>query len=107
MARAYQVRSFDSLLKSRIKNAKMRQNIYKNLLTRLVQDERIVTTLTKCKDLSRVAERVGNLYSIITSTTTSTCIVIYSFFNLKMIDLAKQGDEATIYTWINVSWQLI
>ena len=22
---------------------------------------------------------------------------------LKMIDLAKQGDEATIYTWINVS----
>ncbi|XP_028400187.1 uncharacterized protein LOC114523452 isoform X2 [Dendronephthya gigantea] len=75
MARAYQVRSFDSLLKSRIKNAKVRQNIYRNLLTRLVQDERVVTTLVKCKDLSRVAER--------------------------MIDLAKQGDEATIYTWIN------
>ena len=58
MARAYQVRSFDSLLKSRIKNAQMRQKIYKNLLTRLVQDERVVTTLAKCKDLSRVAERV-------------------------------------------------
>jgi hypothetical protein len=58
MARAYQVRSFDSLLKSRIKNTQMRQKIYKNLLTRLVQDERVVTTLAKCKDLSRVAERV-------------------------------------------------
>ena len=58
MARAYQVRSFDSLLKSRIKNAQMRQKIYKNLLTLLVQDERVVTTLAKCKDLSRVAERV-------------------------------------------------
>ena len=58
MARAYQVRSFDSLLKSRMKNAQMRQKIYKNLLTRLVQDERVVTTLAKCKDLSRVAERV-------------------------------------------------
>ncbi|XP_046854098.1 50S ribosomal protein L17-like, partial [Xenia sp. Carnegie-2017] len=75
MARAYQVRSFDSLLKSRMKNAQMRERIYKNLLTRLVQDERVVTTLAKCKDLSRVAER--------------------------MIDLAKQNDEATVYTWIN------
>ena len=61
MARAYQVRSFDSLLKSRIKNAQMRQKIYKNLLTRLVQDERVVTTLAKCKDLSRVAERVSTV----------------------------------------------
>ena len=58
LAASYQVRSFDSLLKSRMKNAQMRQKIYKNLLTRLVQDERVVTTLTKCKDLSRVAERV-------------------------------------------------
>ena len=71
MARAYQVRSFDSLLKSRIKNAEMRQKIYKNLLTRLVQDERVVTTLAKCKDLSRVAERVCILY---TSNTTDLII---------------------------------
>ena len=73
MARAYQVRSFDSLLKSRMKNAQMRQKIYKNLLTRLVQDERVVTTLAKCKDLSRVAERVRVLH-----TTILICISVYT-----------------------------
>ena len=76
MARAYQVRSFDSLLKSRIKNAQMRQKIYKNLLTRLVQDERVVTTLAKCKDLSRVAERVCNVV-LCTVYCTIDCKALY------------------------------
>ena len=76
MARAYQVRSFDSLLKSRMKNAQMRERIYKNLLTRLVQDERVVTTLAKCKDLSRVAERV---FGIKVSTTVFICHIYLCF----------------------------
>ena len=48
--------------------------MYKNLITALVQYERIETTMNRCHDLSRVAERV--------------------------IDLAKQGDEETINSWI-------
>jgi len=42
-----------------------------------VQYERIETTINRCHDLSRVAER--------------------------MIDLAKEGDEETINSWITVS----
>ncbi len=87
MARAYQVRSFDSLLKSRIKNAQMRQKIYKNLLTRLVQDERVVTTLAKCKDLSRVAERVcSTVYCVLynrlqSSIFSDSTLFVQNIFN--------------------------
>ena len=33
--------------------------MYKNLITALVQYERIETTINRCHDLSRVAERVS------------------------------------------------
>ncbi|EDO32208.1 predicted protein, partial [Nematostella vectensis] len=54
-----------------------RKHLYKNLITALVQHERIETTLTRCQDLARVTER--------------------------MIDLAKQGDEETVNSWLMVS----
>ena len=56
----------------------MRQKIYKNLLTRLVQDERVVTTLAKCKDLSRVAERV--CYISTDNALASTLLRFLSMF---------------------------
>ena len=91
MARAYQVRSFDSLLKSRMKNAQMRQKIYKNLLTRLVQDERVVTTLTKCKDLSRVAERVCIYVNRIVSKIIILKCVVMARDNLLLTSKLKPG----------------
>jgi len=61
-------------LKFKPKNKEKRKVIYKKLITALVQYERIETTINRCHDLSRVAER--------------------------MIDLAKEGDEETINSWI-------
>ena len=57
---ASRVRSFESLLTSKLRSAERRKHLYKNLITALVQHERIETTLTRCKDLSRVAERVNS-----------------------------------------------
>ncbi|KAK3733933.1 hypothetical protein QZH41_009601, partial [Actinostola sp. cb2023] len=71
---ATRVRNFEALLKFKIKSPERRKNLYKNLITALVQHERIETTLCRCQDMSRVAER--------------------------LIDLAKQGDEATINSWL-------
>jgi len=55
---ATRVRNFEALLKFKIKSPERRKNLYKNLITALVQHERIETTLCRCQDLSRVAERV-------------------------------------------------
>lgn len=33
-----------------------------------------------------------------------TCLPFTYLFSLQMIDLAKQGDEETINSWITVSW---
>ncbi|XP_058956210.2 large ribosomal subunit protein bL17 [Pocillopora verrucosa] len=71
---AIRARPLENLLKFKPKNKEKRKHIYKKLITALVQYERIETTLNKCHDLSRVAER--------------------------MIDLAKVGDEETINSWI-------
>ncbi|XP_020906085.1 uncharacterized protein LOC110244227 [Exaiptasia diaphana] len=71
---ATRVRNFEALLKFKIKSPERRKNLYKNLITALVQHERIETTLCRCQDMSRVAER--------------------------LIDLAKEGDEATINSWL-------
>ncbi|XP_031566725.1 uncharacterized protein LOC116301750 [Actinia tenebrosa] len=71
---ATRVRNFEALLKFKIKSPERRKNLYKTLITAFVQHERIETTLSRCQDLSRVAER--------------------------MIDLAKKGDEATVNSWL-------
>lgn len=55
---ATRVRNFEALLKFKIKSPERRKNLYKNLITALVQHERIETTLCRCQDMSRVAERV-------------------------------------------------
>ena len=56
---AIRTRPLENLLKFKPKNKEKRKHIYKKLITALVQYERIETTLNKCHDLSRVAERVG------------------------------------------------
>ncbi|XP_015772889.1 PREDICTED: 50S ribosomal protein L17-like [Acropora digitifera] len=71
---ATRTRVLENLLKFKPKSREKRKRLYKNLITALVQYERIETTINRCHDLSRVAER--------------------------MIDLAKQGDEETINSWI-------
>lgn len=71
---ATRTRNLEHLLKFKPKSREKRKRLYKNLITALVQYERIETTINRCHDLSRVAER--------------------------MIDIAKQGDEETINSWI-------
>ncbi|KAL9965872.1 hypothetical protein ACROYT_G029726 [Oculina patagonica] len=71
---AVRARTLENLLKFKPKNTEKRKVLYKKLITALVQYERIETTINRCHDLSRVAER--------------------------MIDLAKEGDEETINSWI-------
>ncbi|XP_032227435.2 50S ribosomal protein L17 [Nematostella vectensis] len=71
---ATRLRNFEGLLKFKIRSRERRKHLYKNLITALVQHERIETTLTRCQDLARVTER--------------------------MIDLAKQGDEETVNSWL-------
>ena len=56
---AIRTRPLENLLKFKPKNKEKRKHIYKKLITALVQYERVETTLNKCHDLSRVAERVG------------------------------------------------
>lgn len=60
---ATRVRNFEALLKFKIKSPERRKNLYKTLITAFVQHERIETTLSRCQDLSRVAERVRILSS--------------------------------------------
>ena len=56
---AIRTRPLENLLKFKPKNKEKRKVIYKKLITALVQYERIETTINRCHDLSRVAERVS------------------------------------------------
>lgn len=56
---AIRARPMESLLKFKPKNKEKRKVLYKKLITALVQYERIETTINRCHDLSRVAERVS------------------------------------------------
>ena len=58
---AIRTRPLENLLKFKPKNKEKRKVIYKKLITALVQYERIETTINRCHDLSRVAERVSKL----------------------------------------------
>ena len=58
---AIRTRPLENLLKFKPKNKEKRKHMYKKLITALVQYERIETTINKCHDLSRVAERVGTI----------------------------------------------
>lgn len=55
---AIRTRPLEHLLKFKPKNKEKRKFMYKKLITALVQYERIETTINRCHDLSRVAERV-------------------------------------------------
>ena len=56
---ATRTRVLENLLKFKPKSREKRKRLYKNLITALVQYERIETTINRCHDLSRVAERVS------------------------------------------------
>lgn len=56
---AIRTRPLENLLKFKPKNKEKRKVMYKKLITALVQYERIETTINRCHDLSRVAERVS------------------------------------------------
>lgn len=56
---ATRTRNLEHLLKFKPKSREKRKRLYKNLITALVQYERIETTINRCHDLSRVAERVS------------------------------------------------
>ena len=56
---ATRCRSLKNLLKFKPKSREKRKRLYKNLVTALVQYERVETTINRCHDLSRVAERVS------------------------------------------------
>lgn len=78
---ATRVRNFEALLKFKIKSPERRKNLYKNLITALVQHERIETTLCRCQDLSRVAERVSKFMFFLDG---HFCVI---FFALKSFSL--------------------
>ena len=104
---ASRVRSIEPLLKFKIRSLERRKSLYKNLITALVQHERLETTLTRCQDLSRVAERVSCDYRPTTQQYSSEHAVLLKFhhglFSLQMIDLAKKGQEEEINGWLTVS----
>ena len=56
---ATRCRNLENLLKFKPKSREKRKRLYKNLVTALVQYERVETTINRCHDLSRVAERVS------------------------------------------------
>ena len=58
-ATATRCRNLENLLKFKPKSREKRKRLYKNLVTALVQYERVETTINRCHDLSRVAERVS------------------------------------------------
>ena len=60
---AIRTRPLENLLKFKPKNKEKRKVIYKKLITALVQYERLETTINRCHDLSRVAERVSILFA--------------------------------------------
>ena len=57
--KAFEWRVFEKLLKSKSKNATFRRKVIRNLLTELVEKERVETTLARAQDVARVANRVG------------------------------------------------
>ena len=56
--KAFECRVFEKLLKSKYKNANFRRKVTRNLLTDLVEKERVETTLARAQDVARVANRV-------------------------------------------------
>ena len=56
---ATRCRNLENLLKFKPRSREKRKRLYKNLVTALVQYERVETTINRCHDLSRVAERVS------------------------------------------------
>ena len=73
---AIRTRPLENLLKFKPKNRKRREHLYKKLITALVQYERIETTINRCHDLSRVAERVSACMSF-TNTFEHMIIIIF------------------------------
>ena len=112
---ATRTRYLENLLKFKVRNRETRKLIYKQLITALVLHERIETTINRCHDLSRVAERVSIIWgmtifeeflameTIENQSMPFHAIDVYFISCLQMIDLAKEGDEATINSWITAS----
>ena len=64
---ATRTRYLENLVKFKVRDREARKLIYKQLITALVQHERIETTINRCHDLSRVADRVGNVVPLLSN----------------------------------------